>query len=305
MDSREQLESTEDGAAAMPVMNNKSDLSTVGGSLVRGPRAQGSASVYRAKPRDYDGTGSWREYQSQFDRVAELNEWEDSDRLSVLWIHLSGSALSYLEGLPEHKKSTYAEVCAAMSSRFGSERLTMIHKAELVHKSRKRGQSLQELAQEIRRLADYAYPNFPVKARDEVAMEKFIEALDDSALRLHIHQANPLELDEAVEIGTKYEAWKSADGRTHPRVRMVQPAGSQEADEDTPLLIRELQEKIRKIEMGTGKKELVCYYCDKKGHIAKDCFKRKREIQKMVCFACQEKGHLARECPLNQLQGNE
>ena len=41
-------------------------------------------------------------------------------------------------------------------------------------------------------------------------MEKFIDALEDSTMRLSIHQSHPTHL-EAIEHALKLEAWQEAE----------------------------------------------------------------------------------------------
>ena len=47
-------------------------------------------------------------------------------------------------------------------------------------RSRKRDESLLELAQAIRRLTRLAYPDVPVETRDTMAQDFFIDAFSDS-----------------------------------------------------------------------------------------------------------------------------
>ena len=260
----------------------------------------------RVKPRVYDGTGSWKEYKSQFDRVGLINGWEEKDKLDYLWINLAGTALSFVEGLPEAQRVSYQTVSDAMEKRFGAENMAMLFKAELLHNSRKRGQSLYELGQEVRRLTDNAYPNFPAAAREEMAIEKMVEALPNTAQRLHIYQANPRTLEEAMEIGARYEAWITADGKTHSKLRATV---TEEVEIKESAQMEELLDRVRKIEMGEKSrkenKEIRCFYCDKVGHISRDCRRRMREQAATVCYNCKEKGHFARNCNKAGAQGNE
>lgn len=251
------------------------------------------------KPRTFDGLVSWREYQSQFNRVALLNEWSEEEKVDYLWVNLTGSALSFVEGLPAQDKSSYQTLCHALESRFGAEHLAMLYKAELLQKTRKKGQSLPELAQEVRKLSDCAYPNFPVDAKEELATEKFIEALQNAGLRLHLHQASPKSLTHAVELATHYEALRDADSRNHPRVRMVAPSHSdgEDCDDDERgesselcRLVKRLSERLSVVE--DKEKTRKCYNCGRPGHLSKEC----RSAKNITCYNCGSRGHMARDC---------
>ena len=170
----------------------------------------------RMKAREFNGDGSWRNYRSHFDRVADLNHWGREMKLQFLWVHLCGVALSYVEELPDEKKQTYEDVCHAMDQRFGAERMATIFKAELKHKVRKAGESLPALGQEIRRLARLAYPDFASTAIEEIAREKFVESLTDSTLRLRLHHADTPTLEAAIEFALHHEAWTTAEADRSP-----------------------------------------------------------------------------------------
>lgn len=45
------------------------------------------------------------------------------------------------------------------------------------------------------------------------------------------------------------------------------------------------------------KEQPVCYGCNKRGHVKRDCPGSRRDDQRMKCFACHEVGHMANTCP--------
>ena len=59
-------------------------------------------------------------------------------------------------------------------------------------------ETLPELGQSIRRLTNLAYPTAPGDVRDTLAKEQFIDALEDSDIRLRAKQARPLNLNDAI-----------------------------------------------------------------------------------------------------------
>ena len=167
-------------------------------------------STGQIKMRNFDGKENWRLFLQQFTRVGKMNGWQDH-MVDYLWIHLSGEALAYVEDLPDAVNLTYAELCKQLEVRFSAERLSSLHKAELLSKKRKKGEGLAELGQSIRRLVQFAYPRITGDAREELAVEKFVDALDDAELRRAIYQEDPKTLAEAIDSGFKNEAWGIID----------------------------------------------------------------------------------------------
>ena len=145
--------------------------------------------------------------------------------------------MDYLEELPTEKTQTYEEVCHAMDQRFGSERMSTIFRAELNHRKRKDGESLPALGQDIRRLAKLAYPGFADTVVEQLAQEKFVDALPDAKLRLQIHHARPRSLEDAIEFALHNEAWTIAEDARQPsgKIRGVSDQG------ELVHLVKELQ----------------------------------------------------------------
>ena len=78
-------------------------------------------------------------------------------------------------------------------------------------------------------------------------------------------------------------------------------------------MIKSLHEKVALWEEKEKKrKNMVCHYCGKAGHVIRDCRARKREetnrngtltknTEKLwSCYRCGKPGHVARQCPGNE-----
>ena len=70
--------------------------------------------------------------------------------------------------------------------------------SQLKIRQRKKGETLTDLAQEIRKLKVLAYPGPPNNTTDMVARDAFLEVLDDAELVIHIQAQMPMSLDSAV-----------------------------------------------------------------------------------------------------------
>ena len=118
---------------------------------------RGSA-THLQKPPPFDGRTPWDAYKLQFEMLADVNHWSDSERATYLAISLRGSALTVLTNISPDHRGEYATLIAALNKRFGSAHLADLNKAKLKGRTRRRDENLPELAEDIERLIRLAYP---------------------------------------------------------------------------------------------------------------------------------------------------
>ena len=253
----------------------------------------------RIKPRAYDGSGPWKEYAHYFERLGKLNGWRDDDKMELLWIHLEGTALNYVENIPEGSVTTYEELCGTLESRFGERNMAEIFKAELRRRARRPGESLPELGQDIRRLITNAYPRIRQEGLEELAVEKFREAILDPAVRLAVFQSKPQTLDEAVRAAVEAESWHISEGQ-HQR-EQVRAAGetprttmrTTHEPHSTHHVPRPTYHDVALEQLTAGLEQLAKTV----ERIQENSQKRRRPEGNARCYNCQQEGHFARNCP--------
>ena len=99
-----------------------------------------------------------------------------------------------------------------------------MYRAQLRCRTRKREETLPELAQAVQRLTRQAYPNAPTSVQDTLARDHFIDALPMSEVRWRIHQARPWSLRDALTTALEIEAFYVADiHQTRIQARAVFP----------------------------------------------------------------------------------
>ena len=146
------------------------------------------------RPSPYDGVSSWDDYRAQFELVAELNGWDGRTKAIYLAASVQGPARAILGDLDSSKRWDFSALIQALESRFGSKHQTEMYRAQLRCRTRKREETLPELAQAVQRLTRQAYPNAPMSLQDTLARDHFTDALPESEVRWRIHQARPRSL---------------------------------------------------------------------------------------------------------------
>ncbi|VDI75512.1 Hypothetical predicted protein [Mytilus galloprovincialis] len=140
------------------------------------------------KPQLYEGDEDLDEYLAQFEILAEINGWNYAT------------------------KSLY--LAAEKSELF---------RAKLQTRMRGKEESLPELAQSIKKLTRQAYPSAQSTITSVLALEHFIDALQDADLRLRLRESNPKSIHEAETLAVRLETLKLAERQ---KGRMVRQADS-------------------------------------------------------------------------------
>ena len=114
--------------------------------------------------------------------------------------------MSLLGNLPSDTRQDYKELVAALEGRFGSAHQQELHCSKFKSRLRRRDESLQELAEDLERLARLAYPLAPEEMKDLLPKEQFIDAMVDGDTRLRLKQSRPQSLRAALTLAMELES---------------------------------------------------------------------------------------------------
>ena len=178
-----------------------------------------------------------------------------------------------------------------------------MYRAQLRCRTRKR----EELAQAFQRLTRQAYPNAPTSLQDTLARDHFIDALPESEVRWHIHQARPRSLRDALTTALEIEAFYVADRhRTRIQARAVFPP-SPHAPVPTSSQGDDLQRQVGEL------RQVVNQLLKKQEQPLRRRDERRRFERGYLpgnysgCFTCGGLDHMQRDCPGGRslLTGND
>lgn len=99
----------------------------------------------RAKPRVFDGNEDFDDYLSQFEIVADLNNWDYRTKSIQLAGHLAKDACGMLGELSPAQRRDYDTLVAALKRRFGAIERSEMFRAKLKTRVRGNHESISEL----------------------------------------------------------------------------------------------------------------------------------------------------------------
>ncbi|KAJ8018074.1 hypothetical protein HOLleu_44135 [Holothuria leucospilota] len=143
--------------------------------------------------------------------VAELHRWSGGVKAMCLAASLRGDAQAILADLEAEKRRNYTNLVDAISSRFGPARQTELRRIQLRNRGRKKGETIPDLAQDVKRLTRFAYPGASSHLQDQLSRDHFVDCLEEPELRLGVHQTRPKTLEEAVQAALEIEAFYTVE----------------------------------------------------------------------------------------------
>lgn len=174
-------------------------------------QSKGSNHHFKMKPQNFDGTSDFDEFLCQFEITCEINAWRYKEKSLYLANCLTGDARSLLNELDTDGRRDYDTLIEKLKNRFGSVNRSEIYRTQLKSRTRNKGETIQELAQAIKKLVRQAYPGVNKGVIETLSLDNFIDAITDSDIRMRVRELSPKSLEEAEQICVRLEAYKIAD----------------------------------------------------------------------------------------------
>ena len=202
------------------------------------------------KPDKFNGSGSVETFLAQFDICADYNGWTDKDKAAHLKCCLTGTAGQLIWDSGQPDAMSYSDLRQKLRRRFGSQDQQEKFQAELRARRRRRGETLAELYQDVRRLMTMAYPGEGTSSLcEQIAKDYFIMALADRDLELKIREREPQDLESAFKHAVRLEAYdKAVDDRSDQQ----KSRGNRGRPDD--VLARKVKQLEQKVEENENRK---------------------------------------------------
>ena len=163
----------------------------------------------------YNGTTPLETFLAKVNNCREYYGWSEKDTVHHLRASLDGSAGQVLWEV--QGQSSVDSIVSLLRNRFGNQNQTERFRAELYARRRMKGESIQTVYQDIRRLVALAFPgeggSTPGSVYEVVARDAFLSAIDNPSIRRRILERDPPPdtLDAALSAAVRLEALDAAD----------------------------------------------------------------------------------------------
>ncbi|XP_069109431.1 probable basic-leucine zipper transcription factor E [Argopecten irradians] len=173
------------------------------------------------KPQSYDGSDDLEDYLTQFQILSEINNWSYSVKSLYLAGSLKGAARALLSELSPAQQRDYDCLVRALNSRYGSVNKAEVFRAQLQNRTKGKNETIPDLAQSIKKLTRQAYPLAPPSVIEVLSLDHFIDAINDSDIRLRLREACPRSINEAETLAVRLETYRLADNHRGRQTRSV------------------------------------------------------------------------------------
>lgn len=269
-------------------------------------------------PELYTGEKSWDEWIDHFDSVVAVCGWDEVNKLKWLRVRLTERAGTAFRRLPEATRADYNLATAALRSRFEPESKKELYKVELLARRRRKGEGWPVFGEDLKRLADMAYPDLPDEAREQFALNQYLAQLDSPQVAFSVKQTKPTTVDDAVRSTLEMESFLVPSVPAGISQVSEESTGSTETvattsarpHDDVMKLLLERMDRIETELKGNRPRPVPSQRTSEDQRTpSRDWWRGRASRQNYgSCWNCGGEGHLSRACPsprkTRQQQGN-
>ena len=245
----------------------------------------------------FNGKDKWDTFISLFQKVAEINKWDNTTRCERLLVSLRGSALEFVDTLQLKVTKDYDSLKQALAQRFGITSNEALYRVKFKGRRRNQNEDLDKYIQDLQYLAERAYPNERSNIYHRLIVDQFIEGISNrdckQYLQLNLNLCKESDSSLVQEVLKYAHNYESVTGGMD-RVRKPYE------DKTTNAITQQSNQQNNE---HTSRAPPQNNSNGKRGKNKNDQGEGRQEPSKSICFKCKEEGHIATRCPQNTTNG--
>ncbi|CAC5410330.1 unnamed protein product [Mytilus coruscus] len=230
------------------------------------------------KPEPFSGKDCWEEYLSHFEDCAELGQWGNRTKLLFLAASLRGQARTYYMSLSPGDRRTYQMLAQKLDQRFGSSKHKNRWLSKLEMRRRMPGESIAEVGDDIRQLAQKAYYDLDSAAQESLALNQLFKVITVE-MKCCCIDKECQTIADAVDVIERYESILGDGDKKKSTIRAVESKDIEGhmSEKDYQSNLQALQDRIAKLEQGHRNRDTKrantgrCYSCNSPDHFVRNC----------------------------------
>ena len=165
----------------------------------------------------FDGTVSaqFRPWIIQFEAIARHQCWTLGEWVVRLVSSLTGPAANLLIGMTMGQLDDYAFLVARLSRRYDPPEREEAHRAELRARTRRRNESADEFAENLKNLAQRVYTSADQNMLDNLVVERFCEGHGNEELKKYLCLYPSTGLQDLIGACVRFETHVEIGSRAH------------------------------------------------------------------------------------------
>ena len=247
---------------------------------------------------------TWESFWIQFQMLANRYRWRTYRQTEELFLCLQDDALEYATNLIPEVRCDIYKFQDAMKQRFGDHTLPETYRLQLKSMHQKSDESVQEFSSRISTIMNKAYPGLrDEQLKAELAIEHLLNGLNDQNVAYEVAIKRPKTVQSAVDMITWHECCKTAM-RRNPTARLA--SHDDDGDDNENRQVGEfVVQRVNECKNGTN---------DKLGQVLQSLQEVLKVLgqlnandgsyngghRKIVCYGCNREGHIRKNCPLSR-----